>query len=197
MRAFTLVLSLVVFALSSLSASNVMPVNGTLVDLENSTVTWHAKKVTGEHTGTVQLKEAELDVEYGNLNGGRFVMDMTSIANSDLEGDMNGKLVGHLKSDDFFGVETYPTAELIITNVKSKGVDGEFEVTADLTIKDITKEITFDASVTEDAAKAEIKIDRTQFDIKFRSGSFFENLGDKLIYDEFTLNVDLSLQTNQ
>ena len=106
------------------------------------------------------------------------------------EGEYKGKLEGHLKSDDFFGVETHPTAKLVFTDVKASGKNS-YEVTGDLTIKGITKPVTFDVSVYGSKATATMKVDRSLYDVKYGSGAFFDNLGDKTIYDEFDLVVDL------
>ena len=125
-----------------------------------------------------------------NLKGGEFVIDMSSLACTDLNGEYKGKLEGHLKSDDFFGVEKYPTSNLNITKVKSTGKNS-YKITADLTIKGITKSIKFDASIYGKKATANLKVDRTQFNVKYGSGSFFDGLKDNMIYDEFDLVIDI------
>ncbi len=160
------------------------------VDAEKSNVTWRAYKVTGSHMGTVALKSGSLVFEDGVLSGGEFVTDMTTLTATDLEGEWKDKLVGHLKSDDFFAVASHESSKLVFTSVKANGKNS-YEVTADLTIKGITKPVTFDLAVYGNKANATVKIDRSQYDIKYNSGSFFEGLGDKLIYDEFDLVVDL------
>lgn len=160
------------------------------VKTDESKVTWKAYKVTGAHTGTVDLKAGALVFEESTLTGGEFTVDMTSLISTDLEGEYKGKLEGHLKSDDFFGVEKHPEANLVFTRVTPSGKNS-YEVTGDLTIKGITKPITFDVSVYGSKATATLKIDRAAYDVRYGSGSFFENLGDKTIYDEFDLVVDL------
>ena len=160
------------------------------VKLEDSKVTWKGYKVTGEHEGTINLKDGKLMFEDNKLVGGNFVIDMTSISNQDLSGEWKEKLEGHLKSDDFFGVEKHPTASLVITNVKGSGKN--YSVTGDLTIKNITNSITFDMTVEENSAMAALKIDRSKFDVRYGSPSFFNDLQDKAIYDEFDINVNLS-----
>ncbi|MEX0287584.1 MAG: YceI family protein [Flavobacteriaceae bacterium] len=174
------------------TASATTPVAGEKkeVKVEESTVTWKAYKVTGSHTGTVNLKSGSLLFEEGKLSGGEFVVDMTSLVDLDLEGEYKGKLEGHLKSDDFFGVTTHPTSKLVFTKVTPSGKNS-YEVTGDLTIKGITKAVTFDVSVYGSKATATLKVDRAQYNVRYGSGSFFENLGDKTIYDEFDLVVDL------
>ena len=132
----------------------------------------------------------EMD-ENGNLTRGKFEIDMTTIRCTDLSGDSQAKLEGHLKSDDFFGVKNYNTATLVAKNFIPNGREGEYKVIADLTIKGITKEIKFYANVGENNATADITVDRTEFDVRYGSGSFFDNLGDKTIYDNFDLTVNL------
>lgn len=160
------------------------------VKVTESTVAWKAYKVTGSHNGTVALKEGALEFENDKLVGGEFVVDMPTLVSDDMEGEGKGKLEGHLKSDDFFAVDKHETSKLVFTNVKSTGKNS-YEVTGDLTIKGITEPVTFDVSIYGSKATATVKVDRTNYDIKFRSGNFFEDLGDKLIYDEFDLVVDL------
>ena len=160
------------------------------VKVSESTVTWKAYKVTGSHHGTIDLKEGALEFDGDKLVGGEFVVDMGTLVSNDLEGEYKGKLEGHLKSDDFFAVDKHETSKLVFTDVKSTGKNS-YEVTGDLTVKGIAKPVTFDVSIYGSKATATMKVDRTEYDIKFRSGGFFENLGDKLIYDEFDLVVDL------
>jgi len=160
------------------------------VNTETSKVTWKAYKVTGSHTGTVNLQSGALIFDGDKLSGGEFVVDMPTLISTDLEGEYKGKLEGHLKSDDFFGVATHPTAKLVFTKVSASGKNS-YEVIGDLTIKGITKPVTFDVSVYGSKATATMKVDRSLYDVKYGSGAFFENLGDKTIYDEFDLVVDL------
>lgn len=165
------------------------------VNTNESTVKWSGKKVTGEHYGTVEVEKGALQVEDNKVKSGTIVMDMTTIDNEDLTNEsMNQKLVGHLKSDDFFSVEKHPYAMLRLNKVVQKS-GNEYTFTGDLTIKDITHPVTFDATmdVKNDklTAKGEVEVDRTLYDIKFRSGRFFSDLGDNLIYDTFTLNFDV------
>ncbi len=160
------------------------------IDLENSVINWTGSKVTGKHTGTLHLKDGSLKFEDGKLTGGSFTIDMTSLASTDLQGGTAGKLLGHLKSDDFFSVETYPTAQLTITEVGM--AEGAYAVTADLTIKGKTAPVSFLANLEPAGASADITVDRTVYDVKYGSGKFFDNLGDKLIHDDFDLSVQLA-----
>ncbi len=165
------------------------------INKTESTVTWHASKVTGSHYGKVPLSDGKLDYSNGKITGGSFEMDMSNLTVEDLtDASSNQKLTGHLKSDDFFSVAKFPKAMMNITNVKT--TDGKtYEITANLTIKGVTTPVTFPATLTMVNGKmvttAEIKFDRTKYDIKYRSGSYFEDLADKLIYDEVKLDVKL------
>ena len=175
---------------TAVSANNPIEEVKKEVNTETSKVTWKAYKVTGSHTGTVNLNSGSLIFNDGVLTGGEFEVDMTSLISTDLEGEYKGKLEGHLKSDDFFGVEKFPSSSLVFTKVTASGKNS-YEVSGDLTIKGITKAITLDVSIYGSKATATMKVDRAQYDVKYGSGSFFENLGDKTIYDEFDLVVDL------
>jgi len=155
-----------------------------------SKVIWKGYKVTGSHEGTVALKDGYLEFDGDKLTGGMFTVDMTSLTSTDLSGEYQTKLDGHLKSDDFFGVQKHPTSKLVITNTKATGKN-RYEVKGNLTIKDKTNPITFDLSIYGSKATASLKIDRSKYDVRYGSGSFFDNLGDKTIYDEFDLVVDL------
>ena len=160
------------------------------INTEKSKVTWKGYKVTGSHYGTVAIESGELVFKGEELVGGQFVIDMTSIESLDLEGEYKGKLEGHLKSDDFFGVEKFPTANLVFTHVEASGKNA-YKVTADLTGKGKTEPVTFDLSVYGSKATANLKVDRSKFDVRYGSASFFDDLKDKTIYDEFDLVTDL------
>ena len=182
------------FASISLGATNTNPVNeveSKNIKTDVSTIQWTGKKVTGSHTGTINIKSGSLEFDNGNLTGGNIVIDMNTIVCTDLSGGGAKKLVGHLKSDDFFGVADHPTAELNITKVDMNKDAGTYEITADITIKGKTKSISFPASIGTAEASSTVTIDRTDFDIRYGSGSFFDNLGDKTIYDDFELVINL------
>ncbi|WP_299684392.1 YceI family protein [uncultured Dokdonia sp.] len=155
-----------------------------------SKVVWKGYKVTGSHEGTIAIQKGHFTFNDEALTGGEFVINMRSITNTDLEGEYKGKLEGHLKSDDFFGVEKFPTASLVFTKVKSSGKNS-YKVTGNITIKGHTETITLDLSVYGNKATASLKIDRTKFDVRYGSTSFFDGLKDKAIYDDFDLVVDL------
>ncbi len=161
-----------------------------VIKIENSKIVWKGYKVTGSHQGIIAIKSGHLNFSEDKLTGGEFTIDMSTITNTDLEGEYKGKLEGHLKSDDFFGVEKFPTASLIFTKVKSTGKNS-YEVTGDITIKGKTETVSFNVSVYGSKANVSLKIDRTKFDIRYGSTSFFDGLKDKAIYDEFDLVADL------
>jgi len=160
------------------------------INTEKSTINWVGKKVTGEHSGTVNFKEGMLIFKSGKVAGGNFTVDMTSLVSTDLSGEWKGKLEGHLKSEDFFGTEKNPTSTLKFTKIAAK-TNGVYTVTADLTIKGITNPVTFDLTTKGNTATTTLKINRTKYGIKYGSGSFFDNLGDKTINDDFDLTVSL------
>jgi len=160
------------------------------IDATKSSIHWVGKKVTGQHEGSVAFKDGNLIFKGKKLTGGSFVVDMTSLTSTDLTGEYLGKLNGHLKSEDFFGTEKYPTAKLVFKKIATKP-NGVYTVTADLTIKDVTAPVTFDITVKGNTATTTFKVDRTKYGIKYGSGSFFDNLGDKTINDEFELTVAL------
>lgn len=169
------------------------------VDVEQSKLEWYGKKVTGEHKGLINIQSGTLQFKDGKLIGGEFAINMKSIVNLDLESkEWNAKLVNHLKSDDFFSVEKFPTATLKITEVKSHKAeksDANYWIKGDLTIKGITNPIEFPAKVemSEEgvSGSAKIVVDRAKYNVRYGSGSFFEGLGDKLIYDDFEMTISL------
>ena len=188
--------------LSSVLIISVLTVNSEeyRVDTKASTIEWVAKKVTGQHSGTISFGSGTLNVEKKKIIGGKLVVDMSTLADTDLgTSPMKGKLEGHLKSDDFFGVEKFPQSTLEVKKVEPKS-GNLYHFTADLTIKGITNPIEFDAEVTNSSGQIDatgtMTVNRAKFGVKYGSGSFFEGLGDKLIYDDFTLKFNLSATDN-
>ena len=125
-----------------------MPKEMLKVDTDASYITWKGYKVTGQHHGKVKLKGGNLEYDNGKLIGGNFEIDMTTITNEDLQGGSADKLIGHLKSEDFFGVEKHPTAKFVITKIAEAKL-GEYRVKGDLTIKSTTKPVSFNALISE------------------------------------------------
>lgn len=171
------------------------------VNSKTSSLAWEGKKVTGSHNGDIQISSGYIDMENGLITGATVIIDMTTINTLDLEGGSKESLDGHLKSDDFFGVETYPTAQFELTQLNPlRGEEGgaNFAAMGTVTIKGKTENVSFpvkvSASPRETTISGEMVLDRSKFDVQFRSQSFFDAaiLGDKLIYDEFTIKFELA-----
>ncbi len=164
------------------------------VDTAASKVVWTGTKVTGKHTGTVTVKSGTVNVDNGKLTGANVVLDMTTIGSTDLEGEFKGKLDGHLKSDDFFATEKFPEASFTITEVKPGATDADLNISGNLVIKGVSKNITFDAKVvesTEAAVKATANFNITRADW----GVSYEGKSDDLISKE--INFDITLVANK
>jgi len=162
-----------------------------LLDYAKSTVNWKATKKTGSHEGTVKISSGIVRIaNEGKTMAGKVKVDMNSMACTDIkDAGTNANFLNHLKGEDFFNTVKFPEANFEVTNFDGKKVVGK------MTIKGITKEVNFDANITAGNNQIYIKgtvvIDRTQFDIKYGSASFFDNLGDKAIDNNFTLNLNL------
>lgn len=167
------------------------------VDTQKTKINWEGSKVTGKHNGTVSVKNGNLVFKGAELTGGEIVVDMNSMTVTDLASDKAtaDKFLGHMKSPDFFDTQKFPESKLMIKSTKKNGND--LDVTGDLTMIGKTQPVTFkvtdwkwtDKMVT---GKANVKVDRTKYGLKYGSGQFFKGLGDKMIHDEFTLNIDLT-----
>lgn len=159
-------------------------------DINKTTLAWLGEKVIGQHTGTIKLKSGMLEWQDNRITSGEFVIDMTTIKDD----DSNARLEGHLKSDDFFGVDKFPESKLVITG--STPFDkGTGTVKGNLTIKGITHPVEFMSAIQKSEEGvwfyANIIVDRSKFNVRYGSGSFFSNLGNQLIYDEFKVKVSL------
>jgi polyisoprenoid-binding protein YceI len=182
--------ALLFLTISGLFLVNVVAQNKLTADTSKTKLLWLGEKVTGQHTGTINLQSGWLNCQDNKIVSGEFNIDMASLK----ETENNAMLLGHLKSDDFFGVGKYPVAKLVITGStpfdKGTGV-----VSGTLTIKGITNPVEFKATMQKKDEGtwffANITVDRTKYNIRYGSGSFFDNLGDKTIYDEFKLKVNL------
>ncbi len=192
-------------------AKNVAETEGKKYLLEKnvSQLNWEGSKPTGEHNGSVAITEGTVNIKEGKIVGGYFVIDLNTITNIDLEDEgMNTKLVNHLKSADFFDVVKYPTAKFEIvsvtelTEVSSAGdqeITATHQVTGNLEMKDISKSISFPASI--DFSNSEIKavstpfvIDRTQWGVNYQSKSIFAELKDKFISDDMIISFNLAFE---
>ena len=161
---------------------------GAEIDLEKSSLKWLGTKVTGKHYGELKFKSGTATVKEGKLTGGSFVVDMNSLTVTDLKGEWATKFLGHMKSNDFFMVEKYPTASLKITEVKGN------KVTAELKVKDKTGPVKFDISQKGKEYSGKMVFDRTKFGMIYNSGNFAKDLGDKLIHDEVTVDFKFVLK---
>lgn len=197
MKKLTFIFAFAAMGLTVIAGGPKNPKAETLkVDAKASTFKWHAKKVTGEHFGTMNFAGGSIMVDKGMVTGGTVEVDMTSINVTDLQGEYKGKLEGHLKSDDFFSVEKNTKSTLTIKKVeaiKGSKTAENFMVTADLMIKGITNEVTFPAILivkgSNVTANADFNIDRSKWDIRYGSKTFFEGIGDKAIDNDFNIKV--------
>lgn len=164
------------------------------IDVSSSILTWKGTKPTGSHNGTLAFKQGALVVENGNIASGEFIIDMASVKNLDLDAEKGAKLVGHLSSADFFDVEKFPVSKFVITSSEKNG--DKLAVTGNLTIKDVTKSITIPATVTETEGVTTFKseafnIDRADFNVKYGSKRFFDDLKDKFINDLVEISFEV------
>ena len=160
-----------------------------------SLIRWYGEELTGKtHFGNLSFKEGQIELQDGLIIGGNFVVNMTSLSVEDLSGGAKARLEGHLRSDDFFSVDKYPEATLKITQ-KAK-IEGDVQkLSGELTIKGSKHAVDFSIIlVDKKTATANLTFDRSKYNVRFRSGSFFENLGDKLILDD--IRMEVSLQWN-
>lgn len=171
------------------------------VDAVTSEILWHAEKVVGKHDGTVKVKQGTINVKDGKITGGTVEIDLATIANTDItDAETNAKLVGHLKSEDFFDVAKFPVSKLEIIEAtpiqNSAAGQPNYTIKGNLTIRGVTKGITFPATLNISDSKvtgsSTFDIDRTEFGLKYGSGKFFEGLGDKMIKDNFTMKFNVS-----
>ena len=161
------------------------------INPDQSIIVWTGREVTtSKHFGNIYFASGQFEVKSGLISSGEFVVDMTTIDNQDLPEERRARLEAHLKSDDFFSVESHPTALLSILSSESLA-DGKWLVSGELTIKTFTHPVEFEMLNSKDGWKANLVFDRSKYEVKFRSGTFFENLGDKLIYDDIELAINL------
>jgi polyisoprenoid-binding protein YceI len=164
----------------------------------NSQIDWTGRKVTGAHNGTIGIKEGNFIVNNGKINGGNITINTATIKILDVtDPDTNAQFAGHLASDDFFSIEKFPTASFEILSVKEVS-NSTYYLEGNLTIKDISHVVGFEASVKNNQNQIKLSgklvIDRTKYDIRFRSGNFFKDLGDTLIYNDFDLDFNITAE---
>ncbi len=160
------------------------------VNLTDSKIIWKGFKPTGTHNGTVNLENGVLDVENGKINGGTFLIKMNTIKDA----DSSAKLEGHLKSADFFDVEKYPNAAFEITGLNE--TEGKTMLSGNLTLKDVKNNVTFPVNITHKnntitVTSDTFSIDRTKWNVQYKSKSIFSDLGDKFINDEIELQISI------
>ena len=174
------------FVCLNLQASN--------IDLEKSWLRWKATKVTGSHEGPIKIKTASVELEKGLIKKGQFIVDMDTLSSDDMkEGKWRTKLIDHLKSDDFFSVKKFKTAVLNIKGSKALP-NGDLKVKGSLIIKGVSKPVEFIAKKAGPNFKGDLIFDRTHYNIKYGSSSFFKNLGDKVIHDDVKLSFLIKLK---
>jgi polyisoprenoid-binding protein YceI len=158
----------------------------------DAVVKWTGNKIGGAHNGEIKVKGGTLELKDGNIVKGSVVIDMKSITCKDLENETyNKKLVDHLNSDDFFGVEKFPIATFTITKA-AKFTNGKASVSGSLTIKGKMEPISFEVSKQNSVYTTQLKVDRSKFDVRYGSNSFFDNLGDKAIDNIFILDIQFT-----
>ena len=186
----------------SASGSAMMSDASYMVVTSDSRLNWTGKKTGGEHYGTVRITEGAFRVSDGKMTAGDFVIDMTSITVDDIESEgMNRKLVNHLKSEDFFNTGAHPRAYFKMKEGKFVKGDASrtdrYEITGTLTIKDISHDISFNAYVSEDGSMIKtdvIALDRTRWEVNFKSKTIFAELADNYIHDEMYISVELAVR---
>lgn len=189
----------ILFGILFFSVMSVLSQARYVIDSEKSEFIWIGKKLAGEHKGKIKISKGDFIIDKkSNLLSGKFEIDMKTISNDDLADQATkDKLEGHLKSADFFDVEKYPSAKFAIKG-SVKIEKGNIKIKGDLTIKDVTKPIEFKALfvTTEDGYKvfANFTVDRSQFNVKYGSATFFGDIADKVIYDDFQVLLNLSIK---
>lgn len=190
MKKSKLIIFSLVFAAFSFVSQSVFAQDNFKVTIENSFLNWKGYKPTGSHTGTITLASGNIIVKNNKLTGGSFVANMNTIQDA----DGSAKLEGHLKSEDFFDIAVYPTAKFEITKSEIKGT--KIQVTGNMTIKGITKQITFPATLAVNKENVTLtsetfQINRADFNVKYKSKTFFNDLKDKFVNDEFDFQVTI------
>ena len=167
------------------------------LDTKLSSLEWVGSKVTGSHNGLIDFDFGSITLVDGDLTEAKLRVDMNTIRNLDIESEKYRKyLEDHLKDDDFFGVDSFPSSEIIyISSDEGYKADNKLLITCDLIIKGIKNRITFPitSAINDSTAvfSGSVNIDRTIYDIKYKSKSFFPDIGDAFIYDEFKINFNL------
>ena len=167
-----------------------------VMDNDNSSIKWTGRELsTKSHYGSLQMKNGSLTVNTDGTVNGIIKIDMTTIDCEDLQGRSKASLERHLRSDDFFSVESHPIATLTFKSEGGIGAGNKLAFNGDLEIKGISHPISFESEVKsvdpKVSALVDMTFDRSKYNVRFRSGTFFQNLGDKLIYDDIEISVDI------
>lgn len=188
MKTVKMIALLLVASMMALSAQKIE------IKPSDAVVKWTGNKIGGSHNGEIKVKSGSLELKGGNIAQGNVVIDMKSISNADLKNETyNKKLVDHLMSDDFFGVEKFPTATFVMAKA-SKFKNGKATVAGSLTIKGKTEPVSFEVTKLNNVYTTQLKVDRSKFDVRYGSNSFFDNLGDKAIDNIFVLDIQLTVK---
>lgn len=165
-----------------------------MVNTDESVIEWTGHKPTGKHNGTINLESGVFTVNDSKIESGTFMITMNSLKDN----DGSEKLEGHLKSADFFEVEKYPNAAFDVTGYEM--VDGKAMLSGNLTLKDAKNNVTFPVTSSQDGntftlTSEMFTIDRSKWNVKYGSKSFFDDLGDKFINDDIELKITVKATT--
>lgn len=190
MKKSKLIFFTMAFAAFSFVSQSAFAQDNFKVNVENSSLTWKGYKPTGSHTGTITLASGNIEIKNNKITGGTFVSDMSTIKDA----DGSAKLEGHLKSEDFFEIAVFPTSKFEITKTEVNA--GKIQVTGNMTIKGITKQITFPATLAVSKDNVTLisetfQINRADFNVKYKSKTFFNDLKDKFVNDDFDFQVTI------
>jgi len=182
--------SIIISLLMLMIPASLISQTSRLIDVENSKIKWVGEELSGKnHYGSLKFKNGSLQLDSGKIISGNFTVDMNTINVEDLQGGSKQRLEGHLRSDDFFSVEKFSEAIFEINSSAVVNEDGANQIlSGNLTIKGITHPAKIEIN---DNWAAKLVFDRSKYDVRFRSGNFFQNLGDKLIYDEIVISANI------
>lgn len=196
MKKLSLSILSLAFAVTAFAGGEEVKEKVVTVNPDASSIEWRGTKVTGEHNGHVKVRQGNVVLDdNGNLKTAYVQVDMNTITNEDLDGDSRGKLVGHLKSDDFFSVEKHPYAEINIDDFKPGKESGTYIANGNLTIKGKTEPVSFPFTYQNNGkdftANGTLTFDRSKYDVRYGSPSFFNDIGDKAIHDDVELKFTI------
>ena len=182
--------SIIISLLMLMIPASLISQTSRLIDVENSKIKWVGEELSGKnHYGSLKFKNGSLQLDSGKIISGNFAVDMNTINVEDLQGGSKQRLEGHLRSDDFFSVEKFSEAIFEINSSAVVNEDGANQIlSGNLTIKGITHPAKLEI---DNNWAAKLVFDRSKYDVRFRSGNFFQNLGDKLIYDEIVISANI------